>query len=413
MERVRLYPTASQIAHFEKMLDVTRELYNAALEQRITAYRRCGVFVSKGEQCRELTGIRGDDARFKAIYRRCCDAALWRLDRAFTAFFRRLKRGQAPGFPRFQAASRWNTIVFDTPDACRLNRRQTKVKLPSVDLVRLRRGREIPMHGQVMITRKAGRWYALFECRREVAPLLKTGYDVGIDRGVAVTCATSDGELLSLPESLDGLRRRVIVAQRRMSRREKRGKNRAKARLLLARAHERVANVRRNWCHETSRMLVDRYDTIALEKLEVQIMTKSAQGTVEKPGKSVRAKAGLNREIRSAGWSILGQLIAEKAECAARTVIEIDPKNTSRECFSCGVVNKESRRSQSDFVCTACGHAANADTNAARVILKRAQLAPVGSLGALAPSEDLRSALSSGRTRLTSHRGARTHLAKR
>jgi putative transposase len=158
--------------------------------------------------------------------------------------------------------------------------------------------------------------------------------------------------------------------------------------------------------HKLSRSIVGRYDTIAIEKLNVGAMTRSAAGTPEEPGRNVRAKAGLNREILNAGWSILRHMLVEKAESAVRTIVEVDPRNTSRECSSCGLIDADSRRSQSAFVCVGCGYAENADINAARVILKRAELPPAGSFGALAPGVDLRSALSSGRTRLTSQDAA-------
>jgi putative transposase len=242
--------------------------------------------------------------------------------------------------------------------------------------------------------------------RARLRKLGKTGRTVGLDRGVIAVVATSDGELVALPESMDRHRAKVRAAQKRLSRRVRGSRRRRKAGLLLARAHEAVASARRDFLHKLSRRIVDRYDGIAIEKLNVGAMTRSAAGTLEEPGTNVRAKAGLNREILNAGWSMLRQMLVEKAESAVRTIVEIDPKNTSRECASCGLIDADSRRSQSEFLCVGCGHAENADINAARVILKRAELPPAGSLGALVPGVDLRSALPSGRTRLTSQDAA-------
>jgi putative transposase len=407
MERVRLYPTAGQRAALTKMLDVTRQLYNAALEQRIAAFRRCRVTLSASMQYHELTSLRGEDVRIASVYREVEDAALRRLDLAFAAFFRRLRCGERPGFPRFRAASGWDTLVFPHGDrALRFNADQSKVRVPGVGVVRLRKGRVIPTFGRAMICRRAGRFYALFECEREASPLPLLGNAVGLDRGVVAVAATSEGELVAFPDSVAVRRRAVRVAQKRLSRRARGSRRRGQARRLLARAHERLANARRDFAHKLSRAIVDRYDTIVLERLNVRGMTRSARGTVEQPGSGVRAKSRLNREILHAGWSILRQLIVEKAEKAVRTVVEVDAKNTSRECCSCGVVDANSRRSQSSFVCVACGYATNADVNAARVIVKRAELRLAGSSGALAPDVDLQSALSSGRTRLKSQDAA-------
>jgi putative transposase len=407
MERVRLYPSASQRAALAKMLDVTRQLYNAALEQRIAAYRRCRVMVSASMQYRELTSLRCEDVRIASVYREVEDSALRRLDLAFAAFFRRLRRGERAGFPRFRAVSRWDTLVFPHGDrALRLNADQSKVRVPGVGVVRLRNGRVIPAFGRAMISRRAGRFYALFECDCEASPLPQRGNVVGLDRGVVAVVATSEGELVAFPDCVAIRRRAVRVAQKRLSRRKRGSRRRGQARELLARAHERLANARRDFAHKLSRAIVDRYDTIVLERLNVRGMTRSARGTVDQPGSGVRAKSGLNREILHAGWSIFRKLIVEKAEKAVRTVVEVDAKNTSRECSSCGVVEANSRRSQSSFVCMACGYASNADVNAARVIVKRAELRPAGSLGALVPDADLQSALSSGRTRLKSQDAA-------
>jgi putative transposase len=228
----------------------------------------------------------------------------------------------------------------------------------------------------------------------------QSGRVVGLDRGVVAVVATSEGELVSYPGSVGVRRRAVRAAQKKLSGRKRGSRRRDQARQVLARAHERLANARRDFAHKLSRAIVDRYDVIALERLNVRAMTRSARGTVDEPGSGVRAKAGLNREILHAGWSILRQLIVEKAEKAVRTIIEVDPKNTSRECSSCRLVDVSSRRSQSAFACVACGYAMNADVNAARVIVKRAELRLAGSSRAMARDADLRNALSSGRTRL-------------
>jgi putative transposase len=148
----------------------------------------------------------------------------------------------------------------------------------------------------------------------------------------------------------------------------------------LARAKEREANARRDWLHKKSREIVNAYDLIALEKLRMRSMTRSAKGTVDAPGTNVRAKAGLNRALLDAGFGILETLIREKAAHAARTVIGVDPTFTSQTCAECAHVAKASREGP-HFVCVRCGHRADADVNAARVILLRAELPPTRAPG--------------------------------
>src|SRR5208283_1934062 len=125
-------------------------------------------------------------------------SALHRLDLAYAAFFRRLKGGEAPGYPRFRPAARWKQLEFPHGNrALRLNAARSRVRIPGVGTVRLRKGREVPEFGRAFVVEKNGRWYAVFECRREPSPLPATGRIIGIDRGVHVLAATSDGELLA------------------------------------------------------------------------------------------------------------------------------------------------------------------------------------------------------------------------
>jgi putative transposase len=147
-----------------------------------------------------------------------------------------------------------------------------------------------------------------------------------------------------------------------------------KARERLARAKEREANARRDYAHKVARRLVNGADVIALEKLSLRAMTRSARGSVERPGRNVRAKAGLNRVVLDSGFGLLRQMIGAKAEEAARTVVEVDSRFSSQECSRCEHVARESRRRRR-FCCVGCGYANHADVNAALVIRGRAQLA--------------------------------------
>jgi putative transposase len=334
----------------------------------------------------EITELRRSEPRFAAVYRECEDATLHRLDLAFAAFFRRLKAGQTPGYPRFKPARRWNQLEFPHGDrALRLNPEQKHVTIPGVGSVRLRKGRLIPEFGRAFVVAKNGRWYAVFEAHRAVESLAKTGVAVGVDRGIRVLAALSDGTLI--PNIRPGSSRAVVVKRHArsldaVSVKDAGGRvlnvrepKRIAAAQRVARAKEREANARRDWLHKKSRQIVNAYDVIALEHLRMSSMTRSAKGTKDAPGTNVRAKSGLNRSLLDAGFGILETLIREKAAHAARTVIGVDPRFTSLTCAECSHVAKESRE-DARFVCVRCGHEADADVNAARIILLRAELSP-------------------------------------
>ncbi|TAM58550.1 transposase [bacterium] len=406
MERVRLYPTRRQVEALERMLDVCCELYNALLEERREAYRRRGVRISAKQQYAEITALRSPihrlDGRLAAVYRECEDAVLHRLELAFQAFFRRVKHGEVPGYPRYKSRRRWDTLEFPHGDrALVFDAEQCEVRVPGVGSVRLRKGRRVLPYGRAMVVRGAGRWYALFECEREAQPLPPTGKVVGLDRGIAAFVASSDGALYDHAR----IERRQASAVRRKQRaiaRCKRRSVRQRRRYRdLARAKDRQRWSRRDWHHQLSRAFVNAYDGIALERLAVKNLLRSARGTVEQPGRNVAAKSGLNRSIADAGWSQFANMLVSKAEEAARTVVFVDPKYSSQECSCCGHVASENRRSQPAFLCVVCEHAENADVNAAKVILKRAELRPAARGLAVADSDDPRSALAPGRTRLT------------
>jgi putative transposase len=319
------------------------------------------------------------------------DAVLHRLDVAMQAFFRRLKRGEAPGHPRFKPASRWKQLEYPHGDrALKLNEAQTKVRIPGVGRVRLRKGRSILGFGRAFVAEKNGRWYAVFECDRDPEPLAATGKAVGIDRGVRVLAATSDGCLVENLRPGDRSRELVALHQREVDARtqkdtrgrvvNRRDPGRIMAVLRLARAKEREANARRDWLHKVSRTIVDRYDFIVVEDLRLRSMTRSAKGTTEAPGKNVAAKAGLNRALLDAGLGMLLTLIREKAERAVRMIVGVDPKYTSQTCAACGFRAAENRDGE-QFACGRCGHHDHADVNAAKVILSRTvQLAPMSEL---------------------------------
>jgi putative transposase len=370
------------------MLDVTRELYNALLQERREALKRRGVRITGKQQYAEITALRRPenaiDARLQACYRECEDAVLHRLDLAFAAFFRRLARGEAPGYPRYKPASRWGQLEFaHGARALKFNAPQTRLYVPGVGNVRLRKGRAVPAFGRAWLVCKNARWYACFECERAMAPLPQSDVLIGIDRGVHVLAATSEGQLID--NRAFGERNRARIAQHQrdleaLTLRDAAGRvrngadpRRMAAKLRLARAKEREANRRRDYLHKKAREIVASAGTIALEALNLRAMTRSAKGTPEQPGRNVRAKAGLNRRMLDAGFGQLHRLLAEKVEETGRRLVLVDARFSSQECSQCGYIAAKNRRRRR-FMCLRCGFTCHADVNAALVIRRRAQL---------------------------------------
>ena len=376
-----LRPTKRQEAALGACLEDTRHLYNAALEERREAWRMCRHQVTFYSQDAQLKQIRADDPERYGRWAFTCErAAIRRLDRAFQGFYRRVRAGEKPGYPRFKGrgwrdsiewlekkGARWNSVPHPTV---------TRVYLQGIGHVRVHQHR--PVKGRIKsITakREVGRWYVVLSCDDVPAePLEPTGSAVGIDLGVASFLTTSSSGYVRNPRHLAATSKRLAAAQRDLARKKRDSSRRKKAATKVARLHGKVRRQRLDHAHNTALALVRDYDVIVREDLKITNMTArpkprpDGNGDYEPNGAS--AKSGLNKSIRDAGWGIFLRVLSAKAESAGRTVIAVDPRHTSQRCAECGHTAAGNRVTQAEFRCLACGHQAHADVNAARNILR-------------------------------------------
>ena len=350
-----------------------RELYNAALQERRDAYRQAKVSIRFKDQSADLPYIRSvrpDIARWGSGSEQ---ATLRKLDRAMQAFFRRCKQGETPGFPRFKAAHRFDSVVWPSVgDGCAWLPEQRRIRLQGIGHVQVTVHR--PVVGVVktiQVKREGRRWFVVLSCDDVPAePLPVTGAVIGVDVGLASFLTTSDGEHVPNPRHGRTSAARLAQAQQVLARKKRGSANRRQTRAVVANRHRKIADQRRDFHHQTARRLVNDYDVIAVEKLAVANMVRSAKGTIEQPGVNVAAKSGLNRSIMDAGWGQLRQILEAKAAEAGRRVVAVNPRHTSQRCAECGHVERSNRVTQAVFRCCRCGHTAHADVNAARKILR-------------------------------------------
>ena len=223
----------------------------------------------------------------------------------------------------------------------------------------------------IRITRKARRVQVQLVYNLGEAPETPTSppeRPVSMDAGIAQRYALSDGHFVP-GRRLD--RTRLERLQRRLSRAKRGSNNRRKAQQAVAREWERVTDSDTNWQHRASTALVQEYDLIAVEDLQIDNMRRSARGTAETPGRNVSAKAGLNRSIGEQAWGRFVQMLTYKAESAGKRLVRVPPHDTSRTCLACGVIDAGSRLTQSEFICVECGYMANADLVGATNVLYR------------------------------------------
>lgn len=348
--KYRLYPTVVQVTTLETQLFEAARLYNAALEERREAWRMQHKRIGYYEQTIQVKEIRAAGDLGIPSSRVAMDV-LRRVDWAFWAFYRRTKAGQAPGYPRFRSALRYDSLTFTGKTHWLVGNR---VALFGVGDVKLKLHR--PMEGSVRtvtVKRSAGRWYVYFACRVEAVALPPTNEAVGVDVGLSSFATLTSGEAVANPRYLTLGAQALRVAQRRMARRVRGSHGRRKAILLVQRAYERVQNQRRDFHHKVARSLVNRFQLIAVEDLNVKGL----------------AKGMLARSVNDAGWGQFLRLLSEKAANAARVVVAVDPAGTSQHCSNCGdhVPKTLGVRWHS---CPRCGLFLGRDHNAALNILR-------------------------------------------
>ncbi len=354
--RYRLRPTASQAAALVEWLRLTRELYNAALEERRGAWKKQRVAISLYDQQSSLAAVRDARPEFGDVPIVVQRGALRRLDRAFKAFFQRCSIGEQPGYPRFKGRNHWDSILIDDLSRNRhLIGSNNRVFIPLLGLAKLKQHRPIEGTPKAMrLTLDAGgRWYVTLACADVPAkPLPKTSSEVGVDLGLTTFAATSDGEMFANPRAMKAARIRLERAQRVVTRRCRGSRRREKARVLLAKKHEHVAAVRRESHIAVARALVAKHDVIYVEDLNVKGL----------------ARGQLAKAVNDAGWGGFLGWLRTKAEEAGREVVEVDPSGTSQNCSGCGC---EVRKTLAVRVhrCSHCGLVLDRDVNAARNIL--------------------------------------------
>ena len=394
----RLYPTARQTSALDRLLESQRLLYNAALEERIGRWNWNGETVGKYDQYKALTGARGEVPSLAEFGVDVHRGTLNRLDEAFAGFFRRVKAGQTPGFPRFKAHGRWDSVTIEAQQGWKVyvpeGRSGTygRLRLAGVGHVQMKLHRDMgdALPCKLVVRRRGRRWEATV-FYKNVAPRPvpgASGVAAGVDRGVtvlaAVACTDGTTELVENPRHLRNAQVDLARKQRRLSRCKKGSARSARARAEVAELHRKVADARKDRNHQLSRRLVDSFDVIVLEDLKVTNMVRrpKAKPDPDAPGEwlpnGAAAKAGLNKSIQDAGWGQLAVMLRYKAAEAGREIITVDSRHTSQTCSHCGHVDR-GNRSGVKFECGGCGHIAHADLNAAFNLLDRAGISRPGS----------------------------------
>ena len=358
----RLYPSRSQRARLDAVRETCRHFYNDLLRERKDAYELHGVSITKTVQLRKVKVEKATSPYALDIHSHILQNVVADLDKAFQAFFRRIKAGENPGYPRFKVRNRFAGFGFkEYGNGFKVDGRRLYMFGIGRIAVRWHRG----IAGRIKTARifcRAGKWFVAFSCDVEKPePLPETGESIGIDLGLMRLATFSDGEKKENPrwyrKVLDDLR----VLQRKIARCVMGSRNRRRLVLRLQRMMVHVANARKDFLNKFVHELITRFDRIVLEDLRVAAMV---------PGRFAKS-------ILDAGWSYLVSHLAHKAESAGRDVVKVDPASTSKTCSGCGV-RLEHLSLWDRWIECDCGVSLDRDHNAAINILHRGGNEPLG-----------------------------------
>ena len=350
----RIFPTKRQETALRATLHECRWLYNKLLEQRKNTYEESGKSLSLYPQMNSLGGLKQARASLTTVHSQVLQNVAVRLDLAFKAFFRRVKAGEKPGYPRFRGEHRYDSFCYPQSGFSVSGHHLNLSKIGNVH-IKLHRLIEGQIKTCTIRLSSTGKWYVALSCEIEQPePLPESLEQVGIDVGLATFAHLSTDERINNPRFLRQEEKQLAQAQRRLSQEEKGTPASAKRRQVVSRVHERIKFKRHNFTHQEARRIVNRFGVVAVEDLRVNRMLHDSC---------------FSKSIADAAWSGFADCLSYKAENAGRKYVAINPAYTSQDCSRCGQRHKmplEKRR----YVCPCCHLAINRDLNAAKNILR-------------------------------------------
>lgn len=370
--KYRLYPNKKQAVRLQEVLDLCRELYNAALQERRDAYRMARVSIGYHEQAAQLSEIKTIREDVASLHSQVLQDVLRRVDKAYKAFFRRVKAGQTPGYPRFQGYGRYDSFTY--PQSGFSLTEDNRVCLSKIGTLKMKfpKGRSAhPPVGKMKtctVKQEGKHWYVVFTCEVEQEPVFHPSEEmVGIDMGLLHFATLSDGSTIENPRHYRKAEATLRSAQESLSRKKRGSKRRRKAAQRVGKQHRHIRNQRKDFHHKQARILVTRYAVIVFEKLQPANMSRRPKPRQDENGtylpNGASAKAGLNKSILDAGWGQFQQLCVSKAECAGSRVLFVSPRYTSQICSGCGAIAKKTLDER--WHSCECGTELDRDHNAA------------------------------------------------
>ncbi len=362
-------PTGEQQRQMRRVAGSCRFVFNKELALQKERYEQGEKKLGYAGLCKLLTEWRNspDTAWLADAPVHPLQQALKDLERAYTNFF-----AKRAGFPRFKKKGRHDNFRYPDPKQIKLDQANSRLFLPKLGWLRYRKSRAVlGTIKNVTVSQSCGKWFVSIQTEREVEQPIPRGGVVGIDMGLTRFATLSDGTFYAPLSSFKRHETALRRAQQAMSRKTKFSNHWKKAKARVQRIHSRIGNARRDFLHKISTAISQNHAIVCIEDLQVRNMSKSAAGSVEKPGKNVRAKSGLNKSILDQGWFKFRRQLDYKLAWSGGRLIVVPPQNTSRTCPRCWHVSAANRQAQARFQCVECGFEENADVVGAINILSR------------------------------------------
>jgi putative transposase len=351
--KYRVYPTKKQHTLLDEQLAEACRLYNAALQERRDAWKMGKTSITYYQQASQLRDIRSS-GDLQLVNFTSCQDVLRRVDKTFSAFFRRIKQGQKAGYPRFKPVTRYDSYTFPKyGNGCKL-RENKRLYIQGVGEVKVKLHREVTGRIKtVTLTKICGKWYACFSVIvPDPSPLPATGNATGIDVGVASFAVLSDGTAIKNPRYYQTTQAKLRRVQRKVARRKKTSNRRRKAVQELARVHHHIKNQRTDFHHQVARKLINQYDVIAHENLNIKGLARSR----------------LAKSMTDVGWGSFLAKLSDKAAEAGREIVKVTPHGTSQRCI-CGALVPKTLRVRWHY-CPSCQLSVPRDHASALEILR-------------------------------------------
>lgn len=348
----RLRLTKKQAKALEAQLNECRWLYNELLEQRKLSYEELDNSLSKYQQSMFLPLLKTERETLAGVHSQVLQNVVDRLDRAFQAFFRRCKAGEKPGFPRFRGVHRYNSFCYPQSGFSLVGK---ELKLSKLGNIRVKMHRSIEGEIKTCTLRRnaTGDWNVSFSCEVNVEPLPPKQAAIGIDVGLEHFATLSNGEEISNPRFFKQGEKALAKAQRKLEKLKKGTKERCQQGKVVAKVHERISNQRKNFCHKESKRIVEQYQYICVEDLDIKKMMEGSY---------------FAKSITDASWNQFRQFLTYKAAEAGRKLGLVNPAYTTQDCHQCGY-REEKKLSERIHCCFQCGYRTTRDLNAAQNIL--------------------------------------------